>query len=247
MPVTRIYFDVTQQPQAYAPAIGALHPVSYLMGELLDSSDETSISTAAYQQRVSSYLAAFGSSVDIWEIGNEVNGNWTGPYPEVAAKLTSAFQLVAAQHLRTALTLYYNQGCGDGPAELSPIAFSQQYVPAFVRDGLSYLFLSYYPDQCGGQNPSAADWTNYFRALNALYPNARLGFGEVGLASPATAATTPAAMSLISYYYGLHVPLPYYTGGYFWWYYVEDCLPYQARPLWGAISAAFKAEQDALH
>jgi hypothetical protein len=59
-----------------------LQPVSYLMGELLDSSDETSISAAAYNTRVKSYLAALGGQVDLWEIGNEVNGDWTGPVPD---------------------------------------------------------------------------------------------------------------------------------------------------------------------
>ncbi len=39
-------------------------------------------------------------------------------------------------------------------------------------------------------------------------------------------ATLPVAVAMLSYYYGLPIRLPYYTGGYFWWYYAEDCLPY---------------------
>ncbi len=243
MPATRLYFDVTQPPRAYAAAVTALHPVSYLMGELLDSSEETSITTAAYKRRVSAYLAAFGAAIDIWEIGNEVNGDWTGPYPVVAAKLTTAYQLVAARRLRTALTLYQNAGCGDGPGELSPLAFSRKYVPVSVRDGLSYVFLSYYEDQCGGRRPSAGTWTAVFRSLHALYPRARVGFGEIGLDDPVTKGTIGAARSLVRYYYGLPVHLPYYAGGYFWWYYAEDCLPYATRPLWQAIRAGFLAER----
>ena len=54
-----------------------------------------------------------------------------------------------------------------------------------------------------------------------------------------------AANSLIRYYYGLRVRLPYYTGGYFWWYYAEDCLPYATRPLWRVLSAGFRAEKAA--
>lgn len=245
-PVTRLYFDVRQPPAAYAAAVRALHPVSYLMGELLDSSDERSITTAAYRLRVRAYLAAFGTAIDIWEIGNEVNGNWTGPYPAAAAKLRAAYRLAAARRLRTALTLYYNAGCGDGRGELGPLAFSRRYVPARIRDGLGYVFLSYYEDQCGGRRPGARAWTGYFRSLHALYPHARLGFGEIGLARPVTAATRPAARSLIRYYYGLRVRLPYYAGGYFWWYYAEDCLPYRKRPLWRAVSAGFRAELAAL-
>jgi hypothetical protein len=245
-PVTRIYFDVRQGPRAYGGAIRALRPVSYLMGELLDSADETAISTAAYASRVKSYLAAFGSAVDIWEIGNEVNGNWTGPYRVVAAKIQAAYGQVQARHLRSALTLYYNHGCGDGPAELDPLAFSRRYVPASVRSGLSYVFLSYYPGQCGGLRPSVSTWTGYFEKLHALYPRARLGFGEIGLDAPATRATVQSARALIGRYYGLPIRLPYYAGGYFWWYYAEDCLPYQSKPLWRAINAGFKAEEAAI-
>jgi hypothetical protein len=246
MPVTRVYFDVSQPPKSYVAAVRALHPVSYLMGELLDSSDETRITTAAYGRRVRAYLAAFGTAIDIWEIGNEVNGDWTGPYPVVAAKLEIAYRQVAARHLRSALTLYYNVGCGDGTAELSPLDFSRRYVPRSVRSGLSYVFLSYYEDQCGGARPSVRTWTAYFRALHALYPRARLGFGEIGLTGPVTAATMKAAASQIHYYYGLPIRLPYYTGGYFWWYYAEDCPPYAARPLWRVLRAGFLAERGAL-
>ncbi|HTT87751.1 MAG TPA: hypothetical protein VMF60_10305 [Acidimicrobiales bacterium] len=46
MPTTRIYFDVRQRRSHYSAAVSALHPVSYLMGELLDSSDEKKISPA---------------------------------------------------------------------------------------------------------------------------------------------------------------------------------------------------------
>ncbi len=246
MPATRIYFDVTRPPGYYAAAVRRLHPVSYLMGELLDSSDETSIGVAAYAKRTKAYLNAFGAAIDIWEIGNEVNGNWTGPYPVVAAKLAAAYREVAARHLRTALTLYDNAGCGDGPAELDPLALSRRYVPAKVRAALSYVWLSYYEDACGSRAPGARTWTAYFRALHTLYPRARLGFGEIGLTSPVTSRTMRAARSLIRYYYGLPIRLPYYAGGYFWWYYAEDCLPYAARPLWRALSAGFRAEKTAL-
>jgi hypothetical protein len=246
MPTTRIYFDVNEPARYYSTAVRELRPVSYLMGELLDSADETRISPAAYQARVRSYLGAFASQIDLWEIGNEVNGGWTGRYPAVSAKLAEAYQQVTARHERTALTLYDDAGCGDGAGELGPLAFSRRYVPAAVRDGLDYLFLSYYEDDCHGIRPTAAAWTAYFADLHALYPNALLGFGEIGMNNQVTVRTMAAARSLISYYYGLPIKLRYYVGGYFWWYYVEDCLPYTAKPLWRALRAGFEAEAASL-
>lgn len=246
MPTTRIYFDVREPASYYAPAVAALRPVSYLMGELLDSSDARHIGVGAYAKRVDSYLATLGSDVDIWEIGNEVNGNWTGRYPNDEAKLTRAYDEVSAAGGRTALTLYENVGCGDGPGELDPLTFSTRYVPAEVRDGLDYVFLSYYEDECNGIRPSAASWTTTFEQLHSLYPDAQLGFGEIGMAQPVTAATLGTARSLMAYYYGLQIPLPYYVGGYFWWYYAEDCLPAPSAPLWSALTSAFGSESAAL-
>lgn len=244
-PTTRLYFDVKEPAGYYTAAVNALRPVSYLMGELLDSSDETSIAAPAYNTRVKSYLAAFGNKIDLWEIGNEVNGNWTGSYPAVEAKLTDAYNDVTAAGKRTALTLYYNAGCGDGRGELDPLAFSRSYVPAAVRDGLDYVLLSYYEDDCSGSRPSAATWTAYFQQLHALYPNAKLGFGEVGLNNPATATTLASAGSVMRYYYSLAIDLPYYAGGYFWWYFTEDCLPSATKPLAAELRGAFAAEATA--
>ena len=246
VPVTRLYLDAGLGPSAYAAAVRALRPVSYLMGELLDSSDEASVPAAAYARRVSAYLAAFGSQVDIWEVGNEVNGNWTGSYPTVSTKLTEAYNDVSAAGKSSALTLYYNAGCGDGSSELSPLAFSSKYVPASVRDGLSYVLLSYYETDCNGIRPSAATWTAYFQQLHALYPNAKLGFGEIGLNNPAKSKTLTSAESMVSYYYGLSIDLPYYVGGYFWWYFKEDCLPYTSKPLWASLQHGFTAEAASL-
>jgi hypothetical protein len=246
MPTTRIYFDVRRPASYYAPAVAALQPVSYLMGELLDSSDSRRTGVAKYDKRVKSYLSVLGNSVDIWEIGNEVNGNWTGKYPKVESKLVEAYTDVWSSGKRTALTLYYNAGCGDGPRELDPIVFSQRYVPAAVRSGLDYVLLSYYEGSCNGIRPSAATWTAYFAQLHNLYPHALLGFGEIGMTNPVTSSTLSAAQSLVGYYYGLAINLPYYVGGYFWWYYDEDCLPPASKPLWTTLQTGFASEHAAL-
>jgi hypothetical protein len=163
----------------------------------------------------------------------------------VSAKLTTAYKEVNSSGGRTALTLYYNVGCGDGASELSPLAFSRRYVPSKVRNGLDYVFLSYYEDSCRHIRPRPATWTRYFEQLHALYPHAHLGFGEVGMSSPVTSRTLSTAASLMHYYYSLPIRLPYFVGGYFWWYYVEDCVPYMGKPLWRTLRAAFRAEAAA--
>ena len=51
------------------------------MGEILDSFFVKNISTAAYGTRTTEYLNTLGDNVDIWEIGNEINGEWLGDTP----------------------------------------------------------------------------------------------------------------------------------------------------------------------
>jgi hypothetical protein len=246
MPTTRIYFDTGRPASSYLAVVRALRPVSYLMGELLDSSDESRISVAEYRERVKTYLSLFGRNIDIWEIGNEVNGNWVGRYPTVRDKLADAYKEVSAAGGRTALTLYYNVGCHDGAGELSPLAFSRKYVPRVVRLGLGYVFLSYYEDDCDGRRPPTATWTAYFRKLHTLYPHALLGFGEIGMNAPVTRKTMSAAEVLLRHYYGLPLRLSYYVGGYFWWYYAQDCVPWRNKPLCPDLQSGLRAESAAL-
>ena len=248
-PTARVYFDVHEPASYYTGPVTALDGPSTVMGELLDSSDEKSISVAGFQERVESYLTTLGSKVGIWEIGNEVNGNWTGPYTEVAAKLTEAYEDVAATGAPTALTLFENdfgpQHCGDGESELTPMQFSDQYVPQQVARGLTYVLLSYYPTECGDRMPSSEEVAEEMRRLHSVYPGALLGFGEVGLPRHAGHATIAVAREVMRWAYSLSPDLPYYVGGYFWWYASQDALGPKA-PLRSTLSAAFEAEYAAL-
>jgi hypothetical protein len=248
-PTTRVYFDSHEPASYYVQALAQIHRVSGVMGELLDSSDERSISTAALQERVQSYVATLAPNVDIWEIGNEVNGNWTGPYATVSAKLTEAYEDVSAVGGETALTLYVNDfaknNCGDGPAELTPVQFAQRYVPAQVADGLDYVLLSYYPTQCKRSEPTSAVLAAYLTQLHAEFPNAALGFGEVGLPHRAMRGSAAKAEQIMNWAYSLDPGLAYYVGGYFWWYGAQDALR-SASPLAGALQEAFADEHTAL-
>jgi hypothetical protein len=219
------------------------------MGELLDSSAERSITVPALRARARSYLHQLGRHVSIWEVGNELNGNWTGPYHQVAAKTRAAFSVLSQSSASLALTLYANDfapnHCGDGEAELTPAQFAQRYLSPALRDRLNYLLLSYYPTQCEGVEPSAAVLASHLRRLHGLFPNARLGFGEVGLPHAVRSATVAEARRIMRWAYGLNPGLSYYAGGYFWWYAAEDAL-HAGAPLRRDLTQAFNAEHAAL-
>lgn len=234
----RVVFNVDwsapADPAAMVDPVRQLAAVATVMGELVDSQDLARITVTQMAQRTAAYVKALGPWVSVWEVGNEVNGNWTGPADQVAAKVSTAYRQVQAAGGQSALTLYENTGCGDSPGELDPRAWAARWLPVDVRAGLAYLLLSYYETQCGARRPSPAEWTERFTALNPLFPTARLGFGEIGLPDPATPATVGTAASIVNYYYRLPVALPSFIGGCFYWNYVEDMTP-AGRPLWRTL------------
>jgi hypothetical protein len=238
MPTTRIVFDYGQPPSAYAEAIRRIHSVSYIVGMIADSSTMKRYTTAAYAQRVTDYLTTFGSQVDIWEVGNEINGDWLGS--DAAAKMVEAYNQVKRAGRRTALTLYYNglddtNNCYQN-ADTLMFRWAQANIPDDMKQGLDYVFLSYYEQDCPGVSK---DWTAIFGQLRHMFPNSRLGFGENGTRK----ASDPTALKLqyMREYYPLWVNVPCYVAGHFWWYFYEDGIPYQNNPLWTALNDAMSA------
>ncbi len=248
-PTVRVYFDVHEPASHYAQPVARIARHAAVMGELLDSSDERAISVPGLRARARSYVARLKDRVAIWEIGNEVNGSWTGRPRTVARKLIAVYRVIAVAGGRTALTLYANDfgpdHCGDGRAELTPLQFARRFVPTSVARGLDYVLLSYYPTQCGGREPAAATIAAHLKRLHAIFPHAALGFGEVGLQHPVTPKTRARAAQIMRWAYSLDPGLPYFAGGYFWWYAAEDAL-WRHAPLKLALTRAFKAEAAAL-
>jgi hypothetical protein len=194
------------------------------MGELLDSFYMPNVTIAAYRARAREYVSTLGPLVSIWEVGNEVNGEWLGTTPDVVAKITAAHAEVKAVGGKTALTLYYNDGCW-ARRENEMFAWVDANLPASLREDLDYVWVSFYEDDCNGIQP---DWTTVFRRLGDRFPRSALGFGECGTAN---AALKPAYLQR---YYGMQVDAPRFVGGYFWWYFSEDMVP-ATRPLWTTL------------
>ena len=229
-PTTRIVFDEFVDPAYYRTPAVRIGEVSYVMGELLDSSAMTQYSVDGFTQRVNQYLAALSDVVDIWEIGNEINGEWLGTNADVVAKMTNAYNIVQGQGKTTALTLYYNQGCWE-KAQNEMFRWADANVPAYMKQGLNYVLVSYYEDDCNGLRP---DWQPVFDRLHAMFPNARIGFGEVGTSRKAKKA------AYLTRYYGLRITTPGYVGGYFWWYFRQDMVP-STKALWTTLRDAIAA------
>lgn len=228
-PVTRIVFDENVPAAEYKTAAKQIQAVSFVMGEILDSSAMKSYSLQAYSARTSEYLAVLNSSVDIWEIGNEINGEWLGDAKAVAEKMIVAFDLVKARGKTTALTLYFNEGCFTDKAN-ETFTWAKKHIPEKMKTGLDYIWLSYYEDDCNGLKP---DWEKVFQKLAAMFPSSKIGFGEVGT------KFSDKKVEYIERYYRMKISQPDFVGGYFWWYFVQDMVPAN-RPLLRTLKTAIQ-------
>ena len=238
-PTVRVVFDPGTSAADYYPYIVKLHQYAYVMGEMYDSYYfPTDLST--YTARAQELVSTLGSNVDVWEIANEINGEWlrndpTGPTStatteeqQIGQMVQSAYNVVKSAGGKVAVTMYYNQdpsgnNCWELPMD-NWRTWPTQFLSSTVRNGTDYALFSYYPYQdCPGLNPS---WKNDFAALESLFPNAKVGFGEIGTSS--TSAPWSVQSNLIKTYYPMVGTLndPKFIGGFFWWNYVEQMLPY---------------------
>ena len=87
-----------------------------------------------------------------------------------------------------------------------------------MKEGLDYLFVSYYEDDNEGFAP---DWSEIFTDLQSAFPASKLGIGECG--NTAADATQASKKAMMRRYYTMPRYVKNYVGGYFWWYFVQDC------------------------
>lgn len=238
-PTVRVVFDPGTTAADYYPALVKLHQVAYVMGEILDSS-EFPTDLASYKARTQNFVSGLNGLVDVWEIANEINGEWLRPHPSgntatVNAEEAAIGQMVAAAHSivkgvggKTAITLYYNDdskgtNCWEKPQDYWK-TWPTSFLSATVRQQTDYVFFSYYPyKDCPNLKPS---WNADFAALETIFPNAKVGFGEIGTSSKS--APYSVQSNLITTYYPMvnSNTDPRFVGGFFWWNYAEQMVPY---------------------
>jgi hypothetical protein len=151
------------------------------------------------------------------------------------AKISAAYDSVEAVGGATALTLYYNPRCFAKKSH-EMFRWAEANIPASVKVGLDDVLISYYPDECHDYWPTAAQWQSVFDELHAMFPHARLGFGESGISTDKGSQATKAG--LLTRFYTVDIAGDNYVGGCFWWYFAEDALPYQGNEVWNALDAA---------
>jgi hypothetical protein len=130
-------------------------------------------------------------------------------------------------------TVYYNNTCEDAHGPM--FDWIQTYVADRVKQGTDLATISYYSQDCNGREPALPEWQQTFDRLASIFPNAKVGFGEIGLKS----GTTQQLSDYARQYVTLRVNNPRYFGGFFYWYFNEQAVG-SNKPFLGALTALFR-------
>jgi len=211
--IVRVVFNRDVEPEGYKEALARLHSITFLtgkrkiflMGELLDSDflarykwdcqeragctfDENPTSNFHdYKTRIERYLNVLDRYIDLWEVGNEVNGEWADEgcvkdkkdncrskkvhgrrvsivpaRPDITAKkIRYAIVEVIRRRKPVALTLIHQPECTTWD-DNSMFDWSRaNLLPILADVKINYLFISYYEDNCDqGKQTVARDSPN---------------------------------------------------------------------------------------
>lgn len=149
-----------------------------------------------YNQRAKCFVEKLNDYVDIWEVGNEVNGEWAdekyngeskkdrsfkGNYKATLKKIDTAIKLIP-NNKPLALTVSYMPECGEWDDNAM-----DKWIKHFEKstvDKIDYVLISYYEDKCNYKVLSEAEINdNVIPALRKVFTNQFIGFGELGYSS----------------------------------------------------------------
>ena len=217
----RVVLDQGKPPSAYVAAVRQLSAVADILALPVDSSEMAKLNAAQAGERAGRYMDALGDLAPLWEVGNEVNGNWVGANP--VAKVEAMFDAAKARRKRTVLTLYYENPAAPG-YDMLPWVDANIPVGHRLRTGIDYVLVSYYEDQNGGHRLSQAEIDAIFTGLARRFPEAKLGFGEFGWGGKRPA--DPAARArLLERFHGYSSSEPAFIGGGFYWHFRQTMTP----------------------
>lgn len=251
-PTARIVFQHGSGPADYANAVRRLRDDADLMGEILDSTAVRRTSVREYRNRTRAFIDRFGADLDYYEIGNELNGEWLGRPRTINAKVAAAYDVVERAGLRSVVTLNYwpSRDCYARDWEAT-LPFARN-MPRRVRQGVDVVLLSFYETACSPRaHPSVGQFASVLRSLKRIFPGAPVGIGEVGAQGRADGLPRDPTLAekerIARRYLGMHDRLreavgARYVGGYFWWYYATDAVPWdRRRSLWPVLEELYAA------
>ena len=240
----RVVFDEGVGPTAYDGIVAeARRDGVTVVGQILDSSAMRRLDLAAFERRVRTYVDHF-PGIDVWEIGNEINGEWLGPDAAAKASYAAAYVKAADPSDTTVLTLFWEMGTAGRPSS-SMFQWARDNVDPGFAANVDVVAMSTW----AGGAPLGISMDEVFTRLHAMFPAQRLAVGELGYWEPGTTRgwwwrstahpTTVVRRALAVQMYQGALSFPYSVDGVFWWYYVQEMADRGA--LWRQVRAAISS------
>jgi len=211
-PTVRFVFDPGIRAEEYLYFCKQLKPIADIMGQFVDSESIKTYTFAKYQERVIEYVTVLKDYVDIWECGNEVNGDWCGYPYQVWQKVVGAIQEVKKRGKRAAVTYYYDLE----PPENKQFEMFNWITEHPLKPDLALIsvYENWYPGV-------VLDFKKLFTRFLLEFPDAEIGFGEFGPQPRKFSQSKRAAM--IERYHAFSFPSSNWIGGWFYWDFSVDC------------------------
>lgn len=228
-PTVRIVMSKDSSAADYETLFSQIHEVAYVMACPVDSSDMSFYkSEQAYLERFQDAYSVLKSYTDLWEIGNEINGEeWIRQKPDlIVNKVETANTWIKSKGAKTALTMYY-----ANPEEQDMFRWMDENLPESLTNNVDFALISYYEDDNDGYQP---EWNLVFPAFENVFPGAKVGFGECG--NTAEDSTENSRLRMVRSYYAMESPSENYIGGCFWWNWVQDCVPHEGNEVYDGIN-----------
>jgi hypothetical protein len=242
----RIVFDEFVPAANYdAIVAAALTANIVVVGQILDSSAMAKYNLARWQTRVQEYVDHF-PQIAVWEIGNEVNGEWLGPQVREKLEYAASYVKVKDPADITVLTFYWQMGTAGKPANAVFQWISDNVTPA-LKANVDVVALSTWI----GDAPLGIAHDEVFERLHALFPDKSVVMGELGYWSPRTSKywwwhsperPDTVRRALARQMYLANLSFPYGLGGNFWWYYYDEMR--QKTPLWYDVNKVYRSIYD---
>ena len=232
-----------QEMAGWRTTVDSLHAQGGLaLAQVCDSHAVAALTDTAWDARVDALIKAL-PSVDAWEVGNELGGDWLGTGP-VARAQRAAKAVRERTSATTVLTLYYQLGQAD-PA-YSLFSYAAKEITQPIRDLVDVVGLSVYPQL----HPLGTAADRVLTTLDAAFPASRIAVTELGYGAEdlnngpwwfgSTTDPAVARTAVAEHVTGAALGRPDAWGAPFWWYYLED----QVGPPGGQVAPALAAASN---
>lgn len=217
-----------------------------VVGQILDSSAMSGYSLPAFQARVQEYVDHF-PQIAVWEIGNEVNGEWLGTNTIDKLEYAAAYVKAADPNDLTMLTFYWQMGTAGASGNSLFQWIADNVTPAFAAN-VDVVALSAYI----GDAPLGIAHDEVFERLRALFPTQQIAMGELGYWEPGTTRAwwwrsrlrpdTTVRRALARHMYLANLAFDYSLGGVFWWFYYGEM--WGKTALWWDVNDTYRSVYD---